>query len=69
MNLMDLEAVTGVRGLLSEHTDVPFNRDLYDALNKHDRVNVTERGFVKLWSYRVRRIEFGSTSVLPRWSF
>ncbi|KAG0146066.1 hypothetical protein CROQUDRAFT_723073 [Cronartium quercuum f. sp. fusiforme G11] len=52
MNLSDLEAVTGVRGLLSEHTDVPFNPDLYDAFNKHDRVNVTERGMVKLWSYR-----------------
>lgn len=52
MNLSDLEAVTGVRGLLSEHTDVPFNQDLYDAFNNHDRVNVTERGMVKLWSYR-----------------
>lgn len=53
MNLSDLEAVTGVRGLLSEHTDAPFNQELYDAFNNHDRVNVTDRGMVKLWSYRV----------------
>ncbi|MBW0467910.1 hypothetical protein O181_007625 [Austropuccinia psidii MF-1] len=52
MNLSDLEAVTGVRGLLSEHTDTPFNQELFDAFNAHDRVNVTERGMVKLWSYR-----------------
>ncbi|KAH9450641.1 hypothetical protein H4Q26_015201 [Puccinia striiformis f. sp. tritici PST-130] len=52
MNLSDLEAQTGVRGLLSEHTDVPFNQELYDAFNSHDRVNAIEKGFVRLWSYR-----------------
>jgi len=52
MNLSDLEAQTGVRGLLSEHTDVPFNQELYDAFNSHERVNVIEKGCVKLWSYR-----------------
>ncbi|KAI8453480.1 hypothetical protein BY996DRAFT_2688696 [Phakopsora pachyrhizi] len=53
MNLSDLEAVTGVRGLLTEHTDTAFNQDLYDAFNAHDRVNVSDRGMVKLWSYRI----------------
>lgn len=52
MNLSDLEAITGVRGLLSEHTDIPFNQELYDAFNSHERVNVTDKGMVKLWSYR-----------------
>ncbi|KAA1104649.1 hypothetical protein PGT21_029022 [Puccinia graminis f. sp. tritici] len=52
MNLSDLEAQTGVRGLLSEHTDVPFNKELFDAFNSHERVNVTEKGLVRLWSYK-----------------
>ncbi|CAH7671675.1 expressed protein [Phakopsora pachyrhizi] len=34
------------------HTDTAFNQDLYDAFNAHDRVNVSDRGMVKLWSYR-----------------
>ncbi|PLW08355.1 hypothetical protein PCANC_24414 [Puccinia coronata f. sp. avenae] len=52
MNLSDLEAQTGVRGLLQEHTDVPFNPELYNAFNTHERVNAIEKGLVKLWSYR-----------------
>ncbi|OAV98536.1 hypothetical protein PTTG_01825 [Puccinia triticina 1-1 BBBD Race 1] len=52
MNLSDLEAQTGVRGLLSEHTDVPFNKELFDAFNSHERVNVIDKGLVKLWSYK-----------------
>lgn len=54
MNLSDLEGITGVRGLLSEHTDVAFNQELYDAFNAHDRVILSDKGKVKLWSYRVR---------------
>lgn len=52
MNLSDLEAVTGVRGLMNELTDVPFNQELYDAFNAHERVHMTESGVVKVWSYK-----------------
>lgn len=60
MNLSDLEGITGVRGLLSEHTDVPFNQELYDAFNAHDRVILSDKGKVKLWSYRVRPLDRSS---------